>query len=637
MNIEGLEKMLAGIERGEIKIVARDLPAPSSFAQAILNAKAYAFLDDAPMEERRTLAVQQRRYLAPQSAAELGRLNPEAIAQVRAEAWPEARDADELHDALNVLGFVTEDEGRRDVRWPAMLDQIIAQRRATRLLTLANATVWVAAERHAEVLALFPAATLTPVIAPVIEPADKLWNADDALRENVRSRLEGLGPVTATQLAVPLGVPLAQVNFALAALEQEGYVLQGSYTGSTQEIEWCERGLLARIHRYTVQQLRREIEPVSPADFMRFLLRWQHLGEARGQGSEALAAVLEQLEGNSIPAAAREADILPARIERYYSQMLDGLCSAGHFTWLRLQPPKDKGDEKRKATPVRMTPIALLPRQHVRHWRSGAADVEQSNLTATAQKVADTLQQHGASFFIDLVHHTGMLRTQVEESLGDMSARGLATADSYAGLRARISPALRKAGYARHARRRGGASIDEAGRGELLRKTVTPERDSERIEHIARALLRRYGVVVRKLLERESKLPTWRELLYVYRRMEARGELRGGRFVQGYSGEQFALPEAVGSLRDTRKRPARGEFITLSAADPLNLAGVLTPGTKVPALAGNKVLFRDGVPVAAMIAGEFEPLQTLSTEEQRQMRERLLGKTVVSFQAKRPA
>src|SRR3569832_593415 len=247
------------------------------------------------------------------------------------------------------------------------------------------------------------------------------------------------------------------------------------------------------------------------------------------------------------------------------------------------------------------------------------------------------LQQHGASFFFDLVHHTGMLRTQVEESLGDLAARGLVTADSYAGLRALITPAQRKAGYGRHARRRGGASIDEAGRWELLRKTVTPERDSERIEHIARALLRRYGVVFRKLLERESKLPTWRELLYVYRRMEARGELRGGRFVQGYSGEQFALPEAGGSLRDTRKRPAKGEFITLSAADPLNLAGILTPGTKVPALAGNRVLFRDGVPVAATIAGEFEALQTLSAEEQRQMRERLAGKFPTAFSAKRPA
>src|SRR3569832_2097036 len=228
MDIEGLEKLLAGIEHGEVSIEARDLPTPSPLAQAILNAKAYAFLDDAPIEERRTLAVQQRRYLDPHCAAELGRLNPEAIVQVRAEAWPEARDADELHDALNVLGFVTEQEGRRDVRWPAMLDGLITQRRATRLLTLANVTVWVAAERLAEVLALFPAATLTPVIAPVIEPADKLLNADDARRGGGRGRRGGRGPGAATQLAAPLGVPLAQVNFALAALEQEGYVLQGS-------------------------------------------------------------------------------------------------------------------------------------------------------------------------------------------------------------------------------------------------------------------------------------------------------------------------------------------------------------------------------------------------------------------------
>lgn len=687
MDIDGVEKLLARLEQGEIAVEARDLPAPSPLAAEILNAKAYAFLDDAPAEERRTLAVRQRRYLDPQNAAELGRLDPAAIAQVRAEAWPEARDADELHDALNLLGFVTDDEGRRDPRWPELLNELIAQRRATRLLAPTNLTVWVAAERLGELLALLPDAQLAPVIAAVIEPVNKVWNADDALREIIRSRLEGLGPVTAAELAAPLGTPLSHLNFALAALEQEGYVLQGQFTGTAREmplpapasgesaatgvqpaetdggmrgdaldtltpsaargrgesalpsavsIEWCERGLLARIHRYTVQQLRREVEPVSAADYMRFLLRWQHLGDARGQGSEALAAVLEQLEGYSIPAAAWEADILPARIESYYSQMLDGLCSAGRFTWLRLQAPKDKGDEKRKTAPVRMTPIALLPRQHLRYWRSGAAEIEQSNLTATAQKLADALQQHGASFFLDLVHHTGMLRTQVEEALGDLAARGLVTADSYAGLRALITPALRKAGYGRHARRRGGASIDEAGRWELLRKAATPpERDSERIEHIARTLLRRYGVVFRKLLERESRLPSWRELLYVYRRMEARGELRGGRFVQGYSGEQFALPEAVGSLRDTRKRAAKGEFITLSAADPLNLAGILTPGARVPAVAGNRVLFRDGVPVAAMIAGEFEALQVLNAEEQRQMRERMLGNTLSGLSERR--
>ena len=683
MDIEGLENLLRKIEAGEIQIEPRDLAAPSPLSQAILSARPYAFLDDAPMEERRTLAVQQRRYLDPKSAAELGRLNPEAIAQVRSEAWPEARDADELHDALNVLGFISDTEGRRDAGpWYALLQQLFAQQRATVLTTPHGEKLWVAAERLAELLTVFPDAPTVPPIVPVSAGALTTLIMEDALREILRSRLEGLGPVTAAQLAaplgVPLGVPLARINFALAALEQEGYVLQGNFTGAGQEIqspaaglpspaigkgieseggmrgdtlgpltpnpspasgrgesllpsavriEWCERGLLARIHRYTVQQLRREVEPVSAADFLRFLLRWQHFGEARGQGSEALAGVLQQLEGYSVPAAAWESDILPARIENYFSQLLDGLCSAGRFTWLRLQAPKDKGDEKRKTSPVRVTPIALLPRQHVRYWRSDTADADQSNLTASAQKIVDTLQEHGASFFIDLVHHTGMLRTQVEDALGDLAARGLVTADSYAGLRALIAPALRKAGYSCYSGRRGLVSIDEAGRWELLRKTVIPpEREAERIEHIARALLRRYGVVFRKLLERENKLPSWRELLYVYRRMEARGELRGGRFVQGFSGEQFALPEAVGSLRETRKRPTRGDLTAISAADPLNLVGILTPGRRVPALVGNRILFRDGVPVATLIAGEFEALQESSAEELRQLRERLLGK-----------
>lgn len=683
MDIEGLEKLLTRLERGDITVAARDLVGPSPLAQAILSAKPYAFLDDAPAEERRTLAVQQRRYLDPQNAGELGRLNPEAIAQVRAEAWPEARDADELHDALNVLGFISDTEGRRDAGpWYALLQQLFAQQRATVLTTPHGEKLWVAAERLAELLTVFPDAPIAPPIAPVSAGALTTLTMEDALREILRSRLEGLGPVTAAQLAAPLGVPLARINFALAALEQEGYVLQGNFTGAGQEIqspaglpspasgkgiesegmrgdtpstltpspspasgrgesllpsavriEWCERGLLARIHRYTVQQLRREIEPVSPADFLRFLLRWQHLGEARGEGNEALAAVLLQLEGYPIPAAAWESEILPARIEMYLTYMLDALCGAGRFTWLRLQPPKDQGTDTRKAAPVRMTPIALLPRQHVRYWRDAETDAEPAALTATAQKVADTLQQHGASFFIDLVHHTGLLRTQVEEALGELAARGRVSADSYAGLRALITPAQRRAGFGRHSRRRGAVSVDEAGRWELLRRPAsTPDSSprqqaDERVAHIARSLLRRYGVVFRKLLERESKLPSWRELLYVYRRMEARGELRGGRFVQGFSGEQFALPEAVGSLRETRKRPARGDLIAISAADPLNLVGILTPGRRVPALAGNRILFRDGVPVATLIAGEFEALQESSGEELRQMRERLLGKS----------
>jgi ATP-dependent Lhr-like helicase len=683
MDIEGLERLLRKVEQGEVQIVARDLAAPSPLAQAILTAKPYAFLDDAPAEERRTLAVQQRRFLAPQDAAELGYLDGMAIAQVRAEAWPEARTPDELHDALNVLGFLTAEEGEREAtvpEWPGLLQSLTMQRRATVLTTAHGSTLWVAAERLAELLALFPAATLTPALAPLNESGP--WTAEEALREIVRSRLEGLGPVTAAQLATPLGLDMSQVNAALAALEQEGYALQGRFTGATQEgkqeplnsiaplsesltparlrpprcalpqgrgesllpsaitenePEWCERGLLARIHRYTVQQLRREIEAVSPADFMRFLLRWQHLGAARVEGPEALAAVLQQLEGYPLAAAAWEQDILPARVEMYLPHMLDGLCSAGRFTWLRLTPPRDRpGGEGRRSAPVRMTPIAILPRRHAALWRQadGAPSAELlESLSATARKVMSLLQEHGASFFLDLVQDSGLLRTQVETALGELAAWGLLTADSFAGLRALITPAQRRAGYGRHSRRRrGGVSLDEAGRWELLRRTpVADERNSARTEHIARVLLRRYGVVFRRLLERESNLPSWRELLYIYRRLEARGEVRGGRFVQGFSGEQFALPEAVGTLRDTRRRAAKDEFLALSAADPLNLAGILTPGSRVPAQTGNRILFRDGVPVAALIAEEFHPLQPMSTEQSWQLRERLRGKIPAAF------
>jgi ATP-dependent Lhr-like helicase len=672
MDIEGLERLLRGVERGEVSVVARDLAAPSPLAQAILTAKPYAFLDDAPAEERRTLAVQQRRFLAPQDAAELGRLDAMAVARVRAEAWPEARTPDELHDALNVLGFITEQEGHREAavpEWPVLLQALMMHGRATVLTTPQGMKLWVAAERLAEMLALFPDAALAPPLPPLSESGT--WTSEDALREILRSRLEGLGPVTAAQLAAPLGIEPASIHAALLALEQEGYALQGRFTGTTQEskvavatrpepltpvpspqgrgesllpsaikenqLEWCERGLLARIHRYTVQQLRREIEAVSPADFMRFLLRWQHLGETRVEGQEALASVLQQLEGYPLPAAAWEREILPVRVEMYLPHMLDGLCSAGRFTWLRLTPPRDRsGGDGRKAAPVRMTPIALVPRHSVSYWRQGetlAAAERDGALSATADKVKGLLQQHGASFFVDLVRDSGLLRTQVETALGELTAWGLITADSFAGLRALISPASRRTGFGRQSRRRrGGASIDEAGRWELLRRPPLADGEkAERAEYIARTLLRRYGVVFRKLLERENNLPPWRELLYIYRRLEARGEVRGGRFVQGFSGEQFALPEAVGTLRDTRKRPAQDEYIVLSAADPLNLAGVLTPGPRVPALTANRVLFHGGVPVAALIAGEFEPLQVLNGEERWQMHERLLGKIPVAL------
>ncbi|MES1944810.1 DEAD/DEAH box helicase [Salinisphaera sp. PC39] len=652
MDIDGLEALLKRMEAGEVEVVCRDLTAPSPLAEEVINARAYAFLDGAPAEERRTLAIQQRSHLSVTDAAELGRLDPEAIRGVRDEAWPDARDPDELHDALVLLGFVTEAEGERgrtdeaglDWGWGHLFRELVAAGRAIRVELPGGEPVWVAAERLAELLCLAPAAVLDPVIEPVREtepPADE----SEALRELLRSRLEGLGPVTAATLAAPLGVSAGAAEAALAALEGEGFALQGHFTRPEGDIEWCERRLLARIHRYTLKSLRREIEPVSPRDLMRFLFVWHGLDEP-GEGQDALAAALEQLEGCSLPAAAWEADVLPARVADYMPHMLDQLCAVGRVTWLRLVPPRPNGNGRRngnggarRAAPVRQTPIVLIERAHLDHWRSLAPppDADGVRLSGSARRALETLDQRGAVFFADLMQASGLLRTQLEEALAELAACGLATADTFAGLRALIAPSDRRPSLAPRATRRRRRArfegVDEAGRWSRLHAPAEAvdddarrhERtDPETLEHLAWTLLHRYGVVFKRLLLRESALPPWRELLYVYRRLEARGEIRGGRFVNGFGGEQYALPEAVDALRKTRKRQADGELVTVAAADPLNLVGIVTPGERLPATANNRVLFRDGVPVAFYEAGEVRFAEALDPETEWDIRNRLL-------------
>jgi ATP-dependent Lhr-like helicase len=660
MDIDGLEQLLTRLEQGEIKLVTCDLTTPSPLSMEIVNASPYAFLDDAPAEERRTLAIQQRRYLDPESAADIGRLDATAIQRVREEAWPDARTPDELHDALIMLGFMTEAEvqhGPLTVEegmgfgWQHLFETLTNDNRATLVDIESEKKVWVAAERMNELLTLFPDAPRQPAIEPFVEGEEQPLHKEDALRELIRSRLEGLGPVTVAKLATPLGISAQQLSIALLELEQEGFAIQGSFTQTTSETEWCDRRLLARIHRYTLKRLRSEIEAVAPADYMRFLFHWQRL-EDSGEGLEALAGVLEQLEGYSIPAVAWEEDILPARLQMYSSDMLENLCLSGRITWLRLNLPKQSEGKERKAAPVRITPIALVTRQHAQHWRNlnKESDTEQLKLSAASHKVIETLQHGGASFFIDLVQQTGLLRTQVEEALAELVAWGLVTSDSFAGLRALTTPLNKRPGFGHGSRRRrtAAASVDDAGRWSLLQQqralvdydTTIKSFDSDDVEHIAHTLLLRYGVVFRKLLERESNLPPWRELLYVYRRMEARGEIRGGRFVQSFSGEQFALAEAVTSLRDIRKREKGGDLLTLSAADPLNLVGIVTPGKRVPAQVNNRILYRDGAPLASIIAGEVEFFARLDGHQQQQVRQMLVRKApgqVLQFQASRQA
>ncbi|HET7671740.1 MAG TPA: DEAD/DEAH box helicase [Burkholderiales bacterium] len=539
VDVEGLEAQLARLHSGEMQLVARDTPEPSVLSHELLNSAVYTFLDDAPLEERRTRAVYTRRSSEIRHADDLGALDPAAIERVREEAWPVANTPDEMYDALMVAGYIRQSE--LEPHWLPLLASLGER-------ALKRADAWFALER-----------------------------ADDEPLEIVASRLEVLGPVTARQLDLP------DAETALVALETQGRVLRGRFTASVAELEWCDRRLLARIHRYTLNRLRAEIEPVSAAQFLRFLFHWQHVaGEDQVKGAEGLAAVVEQLEGFELAAAGWEYDVLPARVADYDSAQVDQLCLSGRVAWGRLTPGT--------RAPLRSSPIALLLREHASIWKAPAAP--DAEFSSEAKAVRDALERRGASFFHELVKATGLLPSYVERGLAELAGAGVATADSFAGLRALLAPPEKRRQL-----------IETAGRWALL-----SGEHSDDVEAVARTLLKRYGVVFRSLLQRESHLPPWRDLVRVYRRLEARGEIRGGRFVAGFGGEQFAAADAVGRLRAVRKAERLDELIVLSAVDPLNLVGILTPEDRVPAIYRNRVLYRDGLPIAAVEGGQLRRL-----------------------------
>jgi ATP-dependent helicase Lhr and Lhr-like helicase len=627
MDVGGLERILARVEAGDIRVVARDLSAPSPLALEVLNARPYAYLDDAPLEERRTQAVMSRRWLAPVAASDLGRLDAEAIERVRAEAWPEATTADELHDALVWLGFLSAEEAEAGTNWTVWLARLARERRVTRL-TLAK-PIWVAAERLPQFQAVWPNAKRDPTIAAPAPHSERTWSRDEALVEIVRGRLEGLGPVGDHALAAPLGLGPKQVRPALAALEAEGFAMRGRFSAGATAEEWCERRLLARVHRYTIKRLRAEIEPVAARDFVRFLAAWQRVDvDATMDGPDAVDAVVAQLEGFEAPAAAWESEILPARLVGYEPAWLDDRCLAGRVTWARLKPRNSRPDgSESRAAPVRTTPITLTPRGHAPIWASLAGEADASCLGSRAQRVAEYIRHHGASFFDELMAGTGLLRSQVEEALAELVALGLATSDSFSGLRALLVPSGERRPIASGRRRRRAVNfgMEDAGRWALARQLPPQQGEAEAVEHLARTLLLRYGVVFWRLLAREPDwLPPWRDLVRAYRRLESRGEIRGGRFVAGFSGEQFALPDAIAMLRDVRRKPVTGRWLSLSGADPLNLLGILAPGPKLPALTGNRLLYRDGVPVALLSAGEVQYLQQIDAATEWEARKELL-------------
>ncbi|MGH8725141.1 MAG: Lhr family helicase, partial [Burkholderiales bacterium] len=539
MDSSGLEKVLGKIFAGEVRLIAKDLPEPSVLSHELLNSAVYTFLDDAPLEERRTRAVYTRRATEPRSADDLGTLDPAAIERVREEAWPVANTADELHDALMVAGYI--EEGELEGHWKDLLLQLKGR--------VANKDgKWFAIERQ-----------------------------DDSPEELLASRLEVLGPVAAPEDAL------------LLALEGQGRILRGRFS-SNDQLEWCDRRLLARIHRYTLNKLRAEIEPVSAAEFMRFLMHWQHVaGEDRVHGADGLAAVIEQLEGFELAAAAWEHDVLPARVADYEPEQIDRLCLSGRVAWGRLSAGT--------SAPLKSSPIGVMLRAHA----VLADPIAVGGLSSEAQAVKSLLEKRGASFFGELAARSSLLPSVVERALAELVGAGLVTADSFAGLRALLAPAERRKGL-----------VEAAGRWALLSNAL-----ENNFEALARTLLKRYGVVFRSLLERESRLPPWRDLVRVYRRLEARGEIRGGRFVKGFGGEQFAAADAVGRLRAVRKLEKAGELVVLSAADPLNLVGILTPEGRVPAIHRNRVLFKDGLPIAVIEGGQLRRLAESELDDSR--------------------
>ncbi len=634
MDLEGLRAVIAAIERGEIRTAAVDTPAPSPMCHEILNANPYAFLDDAPLEERRARAVALRRT-DPDLARGVGALDQAAIDEVRAQAWPDVRDAHEVHDVLLSLVLLPSAAAEG---WTHLAEELIRDGRATRAFWptgpdfinwepgTANRERWclVAAERLRVARAALPGVRFDPEVAlpPPARGEPEAPAQADAMRAIVQGWMEHAGPITAAALAARLGLPQPDVQIALVELESRGTVLRGRFTpgGAGDAIEWCDRRLLARIHRLTIGRLRREIEPVSPADVIRFLLRWQHVHPGTQlHGRQGLLQVIGQLQGLELPAPAWERGVLPARIAHYNLADLEALCLSGEVAWARLRlqatlPDLDMAagtlpsqSRKRRQIPTRSAPLAFVLRQDL-PWLLDPAPLDLASvesLSGAARDVARHLAEHGAAFLTDMARATGRLPAQVEGALWELVARGLVTGDGMAGLRALLKPEEQRRLPHRRLRMLRGGMLRErlipTGRWSLLHPVRSgdeprPRRD-EIEEAMARQLLRRYGVVFREVLAREGRAPAWRTLLGSYRQLEARGEIRGGRFVGGFVGEQFALPEAVDALRAVRRKKDEGEAVIVPAADPLNLVGILTPGARVSPFSGQVIAYRAGVPV----------------------------------------
>jgi ATP-dependent helicase Lhr and Lhr-like helicase len=617
MDVAGLKVVLEDIAAGRIRCVAVETPVPSQFSHEILNANPYAYLDDAPLEERRARAVEMRRMLPEAVLSEIGRLDPVAIAEVREEAWPDVRDADELHDVLQELIALPQDSNAERiatkpiVAWADHFTTLAASGRAIRVRSGAR-SYWLAAEKAKTFAAIFPDASFDSK-RPEIEAQQP--SREHALFTCITGWLAHLGPVTISGVAGYLGVAAADVEKTMLRIEAAGSVLRGQFTdASGGETEWCDRRLLARIHRLTLGTLRKQIQPVNAAQFMRWLLRWQHVTpEARLLGERGTLEALQQLQGFEAPANAWEQQILARRIANYDPSVLDRLCLTGAVGWGRLSPhPATLGERDgaiRRVVPTSVAPLTFFIREDAdwmisRHASAGAGvdTADSVGLSHAAREVLTHLRQRGASFFADIVRGTGIIKAELETALWELVTAGMITADGFDNIRALIDP-KRRAG---HGKGHNARPRHSAGRWSLLHTSEALDR-TRVLESICWTLLKRYGVVFREMVVRETMTPRWRELLIALRRLEDQGEIRGGRFVSGFLGEQFALPVAVESLRASARQPGTGEAVTISAADPLNLVGILIPGDRVSSSSGKTITLVDGV-----AADPAEPLDNYS-------------------------
>lgn len=683
MDIDALIELIGDIEQEKLCLIAKDLREPSPFAQEIINARPYAFLDDAPFEERRTNAIRNRSWADPAEAKDYSLLDADAIKRVQEEAWPFVSNAEELHDALLSVCYVTADEFRT-CKFDQWQHSLLESGRI-RYLEDCPKPIWVATEKLPAFVAVFESINFDQSVPEFLR--EQQWSREDALREIVRGRLEGLGPVTAEQLSLELGIEVSAINLALIALEVEGFVFQGQFSpglrrltqaggidpAAEQTIEWCERRLLQRIHRYTIDAHRKSVKPVSLQAYTEFLMQQHQLLPVTEQptsegvkrepgldGQTALQNGLSLMDGISAPAASWEADLYPTRVRDYDPNWLDVMCISGKVAWGRYSLPSRSQQGLRKlksAAPVKTTPIALVSRANLDIWQAlakaqpgGETPVE---VSAIAKKIESELAASGASFFDQLQLRTGLLKAQLEQGLAELVSSGRVSSDSFTGLRSLLTPSSKKPGNRRRRGRRAMFGVEDAGRWSLLDIFERSEQnkaqatnstasssssrnasrsarwevlDAEQLERLIGIYLQRWGVLFKSLLERESFSPPWRILLMTLRKMELRGVLRGGRFVAGVGGEQFAFPETVDALRKFKKElKARGKpvYYCLSAVDPLNLINLILPNHKLSRLMKNRVLYQDGVPIAVLESGEVKFLKEIDSGQQWSLQQAL--------------